>query len=576
MYITRIKQVQNYLINNNIDGFIFFIGDDHGSEYITSTYKSVSFLSAFTGSNGTLLITKDASYLWTDGRYFLQASNQLKQSNTILKKMGEDESIIEFINTNLKTIAFDFKVANTSFVSQIDSSVNLVNEGTLLDQIWTDRPSLSKSKLIALPDKVTHLNAKAKCYKTLSFTKCKDNFAVLVTALDDIAYLTNCRGKDIKYNPVFMSFMLLTRVNKVDTYTLYVSKTKLTKEVKEKLSSEGITIKSYNQIYSDVKNFKHKIFYNSTKTNYLLYTLMDKKKNVDLWPTVNKAIKRKVEIKDSIKAHILDATAMCKFIYYIKTNVGKKKMDELSVSEYLAKLRKKQGAYDLSFNTICGYKENGAIIHYSATKESSKEILNDGFLLVDSGGQYHYGTTDITRTLALNNITDEMKYHFTLALKAHISLASVVFDKKTLDSELDLLARKPLWDVGLDYNHGTGHGVGHILNVHEGPQSIRHNKVNPTYMKKGMVTSNEPGLYFENKYGIRHENEMLCAQDKNNMLYFVPLTYVPFDIDAIDVNLLSDFERKWLNNYHQLVYNIVSKYLTIKEKEYLRKITKEI
>lgn len=578
MYKNRIKQVQNYLIKNNIDGFVFFISDDHGSEYITNTYKSVSFLSGFTGSAGTLLITKDESFLWTDGRYFLQASEQLKLSNTTLKKIGEDESIIEYISSNLKTLALDFKVANVSFISYLLSvcNIKLVHEEKLLNEIWTNRPKLSKKTISVLPDNVTHMSINKKCYKTLSHIKQKDNYGVLVTALDDIAYLLNARGKDIKYNPVFNSFMFLSKVNGVNTYTLYICKSKLSLEAKDKFEKQGIIVKPYNKIYKDVANFKHKIYYSPSKTNYLLYTLMHNKKDVELWPTLNKAIKRKMEIKDSKKAHIKDAIAMCKFIYYIKNNVGKVKMSELSVTKHLEKLRRNQGAHDLSFSTICGYKAHGAIIHYSADKNSNVAIENDGFLLVDSGGQYYYGTTDITRTLALNNITDEMKYHFTLALKSHIDLAMAKFDKYTLDSKLDLIARKPLWDVGLDYNHGTGHGVGHILNVHEGPQSIRHNKANPTYMKKGMITSNEPGLYFEGKYGIRHENEMLCIQIDKNTLGFEPITYVPFDVDAIDVSLLSKDERNWLNNYHKLVYNIVSKYLTINEKKYLRKITKEI
>lgn len=578
MYKTRIKQVQEYLNKNDIDGFIFFISDDHGSEYITSTYKSVAFLSGFTGSAGTLLITKDNSYLWTDGRYFLQASEQLKASNTTLKKIGEDETITEYISCNLKSIAFDFKVANVAFVSYLLSlsNIKLVNEEKLLDKIWTNRPKMSKKKISVLPDRATHMSINKKCYKTLSSIKRKDNYGVLITALDDIAYVLNARGKDIKYNPVFNSFMFLTKVNGVNTYTLYMSKSKLSLESKEKFIEQGIDVKPYNQIYKDIANFNYKIYYNSNKTNYLLYTLMHNKQAIELWPTLNKAIKRKVEINDSKKAHIKDAVAMCKFIYDIKNNVGKVKMDELSVTRHLEKLRKQQGAYDLSFSTICGYKAHGAIIHYSATKESNVSIENDGFLLVDSGGQYYYGTTDITRTLALNNISDEMKYHFTLVLKAHIDLAMAKFNKATLDSTLDLIARKPLWNVGLDYNHGTGHGVGHILNVHEGPQSIRHNKVNPTTMKKGMVTSNEPGLYFEGKYGIRHENEMLCISIDKDTLGFEPITYVPFDIDAINVDMLTKEERNWLNNYHKLVYNIVSKYLTINEKEYLRKITKEI
>ena len=420
------------------------------------------------------------------------------------------------------------------------------------------------------------MSANKKCLKTLNQIKVKNNYSVLVSALDDIAYLLNARGKDILYNPVFMSFLLLTRKNNIDSYTLYISASKLDENVKQYLLKQNINVKPYNKIYDDIKKLNHPVYFDSNKTNYMLNTLIKKPRVKTLYPTTSKAIKRKVDIIESKKAHIKDAIAMCKFIYYIKTNVGKKKLNELSVSEYLKNLRKKQGAYDLSFSTICGYKEHGAIIHYSASVESSNNIENDGFLLVDSGGQYNYGTTDITRTIALANITNEMKYHFTLVLKAHIALSSAIFEKGTTDVALDYIARKPLWDVSLDYNHGTGHGVGHILNVHEGPQSIRYNKINPYVMKKGMITSNEPGLYFEGKYGIRHENEILCVEIDKNHLGFEPITYVPFDIDAIDVSLLNEKERKWLNNYHKLVYNMVSKYLNKNEKEFLKEVTKEI
>lgn len=578
MYIDRINYVKEYLRKNDIDAYIVFISDDHGSEYISDRYKSVRYLSGFTGSAGTLLITKENSYLWTDGRYFLQASNQLKVSNTILKKIGEDESIVEYIKENVNSLVFDFKVANVSFVDALlanKPSLRLI-DNDLVNAIWSDRKKMSTSKVFALERKSYKYDAFSKCHKTINNIKRKGNYGVLISALDDIAFLCNLRGKDIKYNPVFMSFMFLSKIDGKETYTLYINKAKLDENIQELLKENNIEVKPYLSVYKDVKNFNDIIYYNKSKTNYKLYTLMKKKKNVNLWPTLNKAIKTNIDIKDSINAHILDGVAMCKFIYYVKHNVGKRKLSEISLSNYLAKLRRKQGAYDLSFNTICGYKDHGAIIHYSADENSNYEVYNDGFLLVDSGGQYLYGTTDITRTLALANVTETMKKHFTLVLKGHIDLAMAIFNKDETDASLDVYARKPLWDEGLDYNHGTGHGVGHILNVHEGPQSIRHNKLNPIKMKKGMITSNEPGLYIEGQYGIRHENELLCVKVDDNHLGFKAITFVPFDLDGIDVSLLDDKERSYLNNYHKEVYELISPYLNNKERKYLKEITREI
>lgn len=579
MYKERILKVKQHLIENNIDGFIFFISDDHGSEYITQRYKTVAYLSAFTGSAGTLLITKENAYLWTDGRYFLQAEKQLEKSDCILMKIGQDESLQDFISKNITNLALDFKVANVEFVLNLlkkNKNIKLFDEGSFIDSIWKNRPLLSKSKIYCLDESSYKYSANKKCYKTLKKYKNNNEYGVLVSALDDIAYLLNLRGKDIKYNPVFMSFMFLKKVHGKHEYTLYTSLNKLTDNVKKYLNDQSIIVKPYNKIYKDVSDFNDIIYFDKSKTNYKLFTLMKRKKNSTLYPTLAKAIKNEIEIKDSKKAHELDAIAMIKFIYYVKNNVGKVKMDEISLSNYLAKLRKSQGAYDLSFSTICGYKHHGAIIHYNATPEINIEVYKDGFLLVDSGGQYKCGTTDITRTLALGNIDEKMKFHFTLVLKSHIQLAMARFKKGTLDSKLDLIARKPLWDNNLDYNHGTGHGVGHMLNVHEGPVSIRYNKVKPVSMKQGMITSNEPGLYFENKYGIRHENEMLCINIDKDTLGFEPITYVPFDLDAIDKTMLDESEKKYLNNYHCLVYNKISKYLNDKEKNYLKMITREI
>ena len=577
MYSERIKQVQNYLINNNIDGYIEFICDDHGSEYVNDHYKGVAFLSAFTGSAATLLITKSSSYLWTDGRYFLQASMQLLSSNTTLKKIGIDESIIDFISNNLKSVAFDFRVANVPFVKQlVANNIKVINEEKLLDNIWANRPTLPKKKIISLPLNVVSCKASLKCHKELSHIKSKKEYFVLVTALDDIAYLLNARGFDIKCNPVFISFLLLNKTNDKEIYTLYVDKAKVNNKMQEYFKNEKITLKPYNSIYSDIKEINATIYFDSNKTNYKLYSSMKNGRNVTLWVSNKKAIKSKVEIIEDKKVHIKDAISMCKFLYYVKTYVNKKKMTELSLMDKLYKLRRKYGSFEPSFSTICGFNENGAIVHYSATNGTNKEIKNDGLLLVDSGGQYYYGTTDITRTIALNNISDEMKYHFTLVLKSHIALANAVFSNDTTDGALDNIARKPLWDVNLDYNHGTGHGVGYMLNVHEGPQSIRYNKNNPTIMKKGMITSDEPGLYFENKYGIRHENELLCVKNDKNTLKFEVITYVPFDLDGIDVNLLTNTEKEWLNNYHEMVYNKVNKYLTKREREFLKKATRKI
>ena len=577
MYSERIKQVQNYLINNNIDGYIEFICDDHGSEYVNDHYKGVAFLSAFTGSAATLLITKSSSYLWTDGRYFLQASMQLLSSNTTLKKIGIDESIIDFISNNLKSVAFDFRVANVPFVKQlVANNIKVINEEKLLDNIWANRPTLPKKKIISLPLNVVSCKASLKCHKELSHIKSKKEYFVLVTALDDIAYLLNARGFDIKCNPVFISFLLLNKTNDKEIYTLYVDKAKVNNKMQEYFKNEKITLKPYNSIYSDIKKINATIYFDSNKTNYKLYSSMKNGRNVTLWVSNKKAIKSKVEIIEDKKVHIKDAISMCKFLYYVKTYVNKKKMTELSLMDKLYKLRRKYGSFEPSFSTICGFNENGAIVHYSATNGTNKEIKNDGLLLVDSGGQYYYGTTDITRTIALNNISDEMKYHFTLVLKSHIALANAVFSNDTTDGALDNIARKPLWDVNLDYNHGTGHGVGYMLNVHEGPQSIRYNKNNPTIMKKGMITSDEPGLYFENKYGIRHENELLCVKNDKNTLKFEVITYVPFDLDGIDVNLLTNTEKEWLNNYHEMVYNKVNKYLTKREREFLKKATRKI
>ena len=579
MYENRIRKIQEYLKEKNIDGYLLTICDDHGSEYIPSFYKSVAFLSGFTGSAGTLLILKEQAFLWTDGRYFLQAAEELKKSKVTLKKIGVDESIEEFIAINVKKLACDFKTMKTSFILSLKKQcpyLKLIDEDQLLHKLWKNRPKLSNSPVFIIPRDKTLMRAKDKWVKTITKFKHNGDCGVIVTALDDIAYITNLRSCDIKYNPVLSSFLFIKKINNQLKCTIYIPQNKLNKELSDYLRQEEIETKSYNQIYEDIKNANFLIYYNADKTNYKLYNLMENKRNVVLYPTLRKAIKGKIEISESKKVHIKDGIAMCKFIYYLKKHINQYQMNEMSVSNYLAKLRKKQGAIELSFTSIVGYLDHGAIVHYAPSYQSAYPIKNEGFLLVDSGAHYLYGTTDVTRTIAFKNITEEMKKHYTLVLKSHIALASAIFDLKTTDAQLDLIARKPLWDENLDYNHGTGHGVGHLLNVHEGPQSIRYNKKNPVVMKKGMITSNEPGLYFSGKYGIRLENEILCVSKKNGMLGFETITYVPFDLDAIEVKMLTKQEKIWLNQYHQMVYQIIAPYLRKCEQNYLKYATREI
>lgn len=580
MFISRIGYIQEYLKENDIDCYISFLSDDHGSEYVYKKYQSIAFLSNFTGSAGTLLITKNASYLWTDGRYFLQAKNELLKSNTILKKIGIDETIQEFILNNINSIVLDFKVTNVDFIDSITKSsktIKLYDDENLLNEIWPNRPKLSKRRIILLPQRICKYSAYQKCLKTLNqCVKGQEKCSVLICALDDIAYLLNARGFDIPCNPVFYSFLLLNKIDKQTQFILYIDNSKLSIDVKESLQKQNIIIKNYNHIYKDLKNINHPIFYDKTKTNYKLYSLMKIKRHKVLWPSLSKAIKTSLEIKENEIAHIKDGIAMVKFLYYFKNNISKKSFDEIILAKHLEKIRKKCGAFELSFKTICAYKEHGAIVHYNANEITNKKIVDDGFLLLDSGGQYYYGTTDITRTIALKNISSEMKYHYTLVLKAHIALATAIFTKDTTDKDLDYLTRKVLWDNHLDYNHGTGHGVGFMLNVHEGPQSIRYNKQKPVKIKKSMITSDEPGLYFENKYGIRHENELLCIKIDKTHLGFKPITYVPFDLEGIDVQMLTDLEINWLNNYHKMVYEKINSYLNKNERKFLLSKTREI
>lgn len=584
----EIQYIQNYLKQNQIDAYIIFTNDDHGSEYVMDYYKARAFLSGFTGSAGTMLITQTDSYLWTDGRYFLQAAEQLQYSQTKLMKMGVEgvlslEQFIARLNDKVR-IAFDFKLATVSFVQRLlatKKDIELIDQSHLIDEVWIDRPAFQASQALLLEEQHVQETLEHKLARTLAAIEKEDCTYGLISSLDDLAWLYNFRGNDVAYTPVLYGYSLISR----ETKTLYLHPQAISIALVEQLEKCGVMLKPYEAIYVDIAMIQQPILIDEAKTNYALYSLIRNRKVAEFFPTtIFKAMKNEVEIANMKKAHQQDAVAMIRFMKWVKENAGKIAMDELSVQEKLADFRKQSNALiDLSFSTICGYKENGAIIHYSATEKTNKRITNESLLLVDSGGQYRYGTTDITRTFVLGPITEKMKKDFTLVLKSHIALADAIFPMGANGYGLDYVCRMPMLKEYQYYQHGTGHGVGYLLSVHEGPQSINMTMMskNTTYpILPGMITSDEPGIYRENEYGIRHESLLLTIEkaqvENRTFLGFEPISYVPFDLDGIDVSMLNDQERKWLNEYHQLCYKMVAPLLDGTHQEYLKQITRAI
>ena len=583
-----IKKIQEYLIENNLDAYIVFTNDDHGSEYVVDYFKARAFLSGFTGSAGTLLITRNKSYLWTDGRYFLQAEKQLEATNTVLMKMGEEgvPSIYQFIASLSRNpkVAFDYKLVTTLFVTTLlerIKGVEIYNEEDLIDKIWCKRPKMVKSKAYFISDKEAGESLESKMERLIAAILENNAKYALISSLDDLAWLFNLRGNDITHNPVNYAYALISKDKKI----IYIDHEKLNKKCLARFNELNIDVKEYADIYNDIALIDDNVLFDITKTNYKLYSLIKKRVFINTFPTTAfKAIKNPTELKNIKKAHIIDGVAMVKFMHYLKNNVGKIAMTEISLSDKLEDFRKESKDFlDLSFDTICGYKENGAIIHYSATPLTNKEVLKESLLLVDSGAQYKYGTTDITRTFALGKLTKAEKRAFTMVLKSHIAMSSMIFPKGVCGYGIDMVAREPLFKEYLDYNHGTGHGVGYLLNVHEGPQRVTMRNVTKETLypfAPGMITSNEPGLYKGGSFGIRHENLVVCVKKHENefgkFYGFEPLTYVPFDLDGVDKKLLSAEEVKWLNLYHKECYKKLHNHLDKTLDKYLKKITRPI
>lgn len=594
--MNNLELLQEKLQRNNYDAFIIPTADFHGSEYISDYFQARKYFSGFTGSAGTLLVLKHSAFLWTDGRYFIQAAMQLEDSGIELMKIGEPNvpTLTEFLNQNaltIKTLSFDGRLMSTNEVlnlkRDLKPSITITLDSNLIDEAWFNRPNLPFSNLYILSKFFAGKTFDEKLTAVRNIMKEKKTQAFILTSLEDQAWLYNLRGNDIPHTPVFLSYTYITNEN----VTLFIDQNKIDLEVAKYLDNESIVIKPYNEIYEFVKTIKGKnILLDPNKANYSIYSSLVEQNNIilDTNPTLLlKAIKNEVEIENIKEAHIKDGLAVFRFMKYLKEGyVEGINLSEISLSDYIAKLRSEsKGFIDLSFNTICAFNEHAAMMHYSANIETNASIDAPGFLLIDSGGHYLEGTTDITRTYALGSISKEMKKHYTLVLKAVINLAKAVFLKGCRGINLDILARGPIWNELLDYKCGTGHGVGYLLSVHEAPNGFRWKIVpernDSAILEPGMITTDEPGIYLENKYGIRIENELLCVNagvsQFGEFLKFETITYAPIDLDAVDVSLLTKDEKDWLNDYHKMVYEKLKPEIEdINELECLARYTKAI
>ena len=584
-----VNKLRTIMKNNNIDHYIITSNDPHQSEYVADYYKGRAYISGFTGSAGTLLVSSDKAKLWTDGRYFIQAENELKGSGIELMKIATAgyPTLEEYIKENVKENETLGICGNCYAASAYKKLLEIAEENNfkinlehdLLNHVWNDRPELPKEKIFLHNVMFSGESAREKILrirKRMSELKA-DNF--ILSSLDDIAWTFNIRGNDVKFNPVALAYALISQ----DAATLYIDKKKVTDEIIRNLNYEGVKIKNYDDIFEDVRNIKTSVFIDLLKTNAEIYNAISKEVKVIEGTNITtelKAIKNYVELASLDNCQVRDGVAMVRFIKWLKESVGKIEVTELSATEKLSNLRAEGiNAKGDSFGTIAGYKDHAAMMHYSANEESDYEIKEEGLFLVDSGGQYLDGTTDITRTFVMGDLTEEEKIDYTLVLKGHIDLSMAKFLKGTTGMHLDILARAALWKHGIDYKCGTGHGVGFFLSVHEGPQGIRPSG-NTVVLEPGMILTNEPGVYKEGKHGIRIENTLVVIKDEANefgdFYSFKTISYCPIDLGAVIKDMLTKDEINWLNNYHETVYIKLAPFLNDEEKVFLKEITREI
>lgn len=612
----RLLSLRNQMKEAGVHCMVIPTSDYHNSEYVSDFFMARKYFSGFTGSAGTLVVTPDEAALFTDGRYFIQAAKELKDSGITLMKMGEPEvpTMTEYVDQKLQqgwTLCFDGRVLTSSKGSELEEIARkhggqLRFDLDLCDAAWKNRPALIHHPVFVLSEEYAGESVEEKLTRVREEMKKEEAGLHVLTSLDDIAWLYNIRSNDVECCPVVLAYTMVTK----DRALLFAEEGFAAGEdtsARERMEKAGVEIYPYDRFYEMLSSVAAQaakeeqasgIWIDESRVNFRvlkeLQKICVKAQSAQAGPvllnrenptTLMKSIKNKTELLHTRRAHIRDAVAVTRFMYWLKKNIGSIPMDEVSVAEQIDGLRAQQdGFIELSFPTISAYGTNGAIIHYGPQKETCAVLKPEGMLMVDSGGHYIDGTTDITRTFILGPVTPQMKKHYTLVLRAMLSLRATRFLHGCTGANLDIRAREVLWEHGLDYKHGTGHGVGNILNVHEGPQSFRWKLLpdagKPAVFEEGMITSDEPGIYLENQYGIRIENEILCRKGEENeygqFMYFEDLTFVPIDLDGVELSQMSELDKERLNEYHAAVFEKLEPYFEGEELTWLRHVTRAV
>lgn len=583
----RIEKLRYFMRENNINGYIITLSDFHNSEYPCDFFKGVEYLSGFTGSNGTIFVDSKNCYLWTDGRYFTQCENEIKGTQIKMMKMvveGED-TLYQIIEKKLNSgdcLAFDGRTVSFNEYKKFEEIAKKKNFRIktgidLLDKVWEDRPSLPKEKAYLLDEKFSGESLESKLKRLREKMKEKNATVHILSTLEDIGWLLNLRGNDIEYNPFVLAYAIIS----MERVLLFTDISKFSNEIKNYFNENNIELFDYFDFYNYLENIllKNKILLDYNSVNCFIVKSINK--NIEIIngenPTVSlKAIKNETEIKNTINAHIKDGIAVTKLMYWLKNQKDYSKMKEMDIVKKVEEFRQEQEGYlGNSFSTISAFGKNSPMMHYLPSHDSNTTLEEGNFLLLDSGGHYLEGSTDITRTFAIGNVSSEMKKHYTYVLKSLIDLSKLKFPKGTTCGNLDTVARSVIWNLGLDYRCATGHGVGYLGSVHEGPNILRGKS--GVILEPNMITTVEPGIYLDGEYGIRLENEILSEKTFKNeygqYLEFRTITFAPFDRDAIEVEYLDKFEIEWLNKYNEVIFETLKTFLDEKELNWLKKVT---